>query len=169
MRPALRAISAASASSSVSLPSSDGWNWKNGNWIQRRDPRVEKPSAKTAATRRDRADVERPLEAPEALDVDERQHAQRERAECQVDLLLDHEGVAAGAGADHVEAERRHAGQCGQHQPVEAADAPEHADAARAPHLPRTHALAGDEDARHQVDSSTTVLRFGFGVLNTLE
>ena len=50
MRPALRAISAASASSSVSLPSSDGWNWKNGNWIQRRDPRVEKPSAKTAAT-----------------------------------------------------------------------------------------------------------------------
>ena len=50
MRPALRAIRAASASSSVSLPSSEGWNWKNGNWIQRRDPRVEKPSAKTAAT-----------------------------------------------------------------------------------------------------------------------
>ena len=43
--PALRAIRAASASSSVSLPSSDGWNWKNGNWIQRRDPRVEKPSS----------------------------------------------------------------------------------------------------------------------------
>ena len=50
MRPALRAISAASASSSVSLPSSDGWNWKNGSWIQRRDPRVEKPSRKTTAT-----------------------------------------------------------------------------------------------------------------------
>ena len=50
MRPALRAINAASASSSVSLPISDGWNWKNGSWIQRREPRVEKPSAKTAAT-----------------------------------------------------------------------------------------------------------------------
>ena len=50
MRPALRAMKAASASSNVILPSSEGWNWKNGNWIQRRDPRVEKPSAKTAAT-----------------------------------------------------------------------------------------------------------------------
>ena len=28
---------------------------------------------------RDRAEVERPLEAPEALDVDEREHAQRQR------------------------------------------------------------------------------------------
>ena len=42
-------------------------------------------------------------------------------------------------------------------------------DAPRAPQLARTHPLAGYQDARHQVDSSTTVLRFGFGVLKTLE
>src|SRR3954471_23792343 len=118
---------------------------------------------------RDRADVERPLEAPETLDVDERQHAQRERAQSQVDLLLDHEGVAPGARADDVEAESSHARQRRQHQPVEAADAPQYPDAPRAPHFSRTHALAGYENARHQVDWSTTVLRFGLGVLNTLE
>ena len=92
--PALRAISAASASSSVSLPSSDGWNWKNGNWIQRRDPRVEKPSSEDDRDEADRADVERPLEAPEALDVEERRaRTSASAAERQVDLLLDDERV----------------------------------------------------------------------------
>ncbi len=117
----------------------------------------------------DRAHVERPLEAPEALDVDERQNAQGDGAEREVDLLLDHERVASGSRPDHVEAERGHARQRAQHQPVETPDAAEGAHATHAPQLARTHPLAGDDDARHQVDSSTTVLRFGFGVLKTLE
>ena len=118
---------------------------------------------------RDRPDVERPLEAAEALDVDEGERAQGDRAEREVDLLLDHERVGAGARADHVETERGNAGQREQHQPVETPEAAEEPDAARAAQLAGTHPLTGHEDARHQVDRSTTVLRFGFGVLKTLE
>ena len=147
MRPALRAIRADSASSSVSLPSSDGWNWKNGNWIQRRDPRVEKPSRKTTATSRDRADVEQPLEAPQALDVEEREEAERDPAEAQVDLLAHDERIAAGARADDVEPERGHAGDREQHQPVEPAHAPERAHAPGAAELAGAYPLAGDQDA----------------------
>ncbi len=46
-------------------------------------------------------------------------------AEREVDLLLDHERVAAGARADHVEPERGDAREREQHQPVEPAHAPE--------------------------------------------
>ena len=89
--------------------------------------------------------------------------------EPEVDLLLDDERMAAGAGADDVEAERGDAGQRAQQQPVEAAQAAEQAHAPLAPALARAHPLAGNQDARHQVDSSTMVPRFGSGTLKTLE
>ncbi len=118
---------------------------------------------------RDRAEIERPLEAPEALDVDERQHAQGDGPQREVDLLLDDERVTAGAGADDVEAECGDAGQGAQQQPVEPAQPSEQAHAPLAPALARAHPLAGNQDARHQVDSSTMVPRFGSGTLKTLE
>ena len=41
-------MKADSATTSSSLPSSDAWKLKNGNWIARCDPRAEKPSAYTS-------------------------------------------------------------------------------------------------------------------------
>ncbi len=34
----------------VSLPSSEGWNWKPGSVIQRVEPRIVVPSTSTTAT-----------------------------------------------------------------------------------------------------------------------
>ena len=171
MRPALRAIRAASASSSVSLPSSEGWNWKNGSWIQRREPRVEKPSSEDGRDEPDRADVERPLEAPEALDVDERQHAQRDRAEREVDLLADDELVAAGARADHVEPERGDAREREQHAASRAAARGRTRSTRRVRRSSRARTRSPGIRTLDMATSTRprSVPRFGFGVLKTLE
>ena len=52
-------MNAASATISSTLPSSDGWNWKNGRSIQRREPRATEPSAEHEQVRADQQAVER--------------------------------------------------------------------------------------------------------------
>ena len=117
----------------------------------------------------DRADVERPFEAAQALDVEEREEAERDHADAEVDLLADHELVAPGARADHVEPERGDAGEREEHQPVEPPHAPEGADAPACGGA-RACAPARRGSGRWtSVDSSTTVPRFGFLTLKTLE
>ncbi len=67
----------ASVTVRMTSASSDGWKRTNGSSSQRREPRVTGPSAKTVAIDTTTKRVQRPLPAPEALVVDQRQGRRR--------------------------------------------------------------------------------------------